>query len=177
MRKPRVFISYTHANSGFVDSLVAGLQASGVDVWIDKWQIKVGDSIVKKINEAIHESDFLIVVLSKDSVRSKWVQEELSAATVRNIEETRQAFILPILMEDCEIPELLKHRKYANFKEQPETAFRVLLNTIVNAPPPAGPLTSIPVSLPDLIETVRQVDRSVQGTGSKDVGISSFWSG
>ena len=61
--QPRVFISYTHKDSWFVDELAANLDASGIDVWIDKWEIKIGDSITERINDGIRESDFLILVL------------------------------------------------------------------------------------------------------------------
>ncbi len=130
MKKPTVFISYSHADSKFVNQFADQLKASGVNVWIDKWMIKVGDSITHKINEGIGASDWLIVVLSCASVNSKWVREELSAATIRNIEQDKHAFILPVLIEDCEIPTLLQHRKYANFKDHPEEAFQELLEVI-----------------------------------------------
>jgi ATP-dependent Clp protease, protease subunit len=166
--KPSVFISYAHADSVPVDALVLALQASGVDVWIDKWRIKVGDSIVRRVNEAIHESDFLIVVLSKASVKSKWVQEELSAATVKNIEETKKAFILPVLLEQCNVPELLRHRKYVNFSADPKGALRSLVDAIMDSPAPSGPLTTVAVSLPELIELVRAMEKSEQTqAGSK----------
>ena len=137
MTKPTVFISYSHADSQFVDQLADKLKAGGVGVWIDKWKIKVGDSITGKINEGIGDSDFLIVVLSNASVNSKWVREELNAATIRNVEEEKHAFILPILLEDCEIPTLFQHRKYANFKDDPKQALQELLEVIQPEAPPA----------------------------------------
>ena len=130
MKKPTVFISYSHADRHFVDKLTKSLEATGVDVWFDKWKIKVGDSITQKINEGIGASDFLIVILSRTSVKSKWVREELDAATIRNVEEDKHAFILPVLIEDCKMPTLLQHRKYANFKDDPEQAFQELLEVI-----------------------------------------------
>ena len=130
MKKLTVFISYSHANSQFVDWLADKLKASGIDVWIDKWMIKVGDSITQKINEGIGASDFLIVVLSRASVNSKWVREELNAALIKNVEQEMHAFIRPVLLEECEIPSLLQHRKYANFKDDPEQAFQELLEVI-----------------------------------------------
>ena len=72
MGKPRVFIGYTHEDSKFVDDLAIRLRASRVDVWIDKWKIKIGDSITQRINEGIGESDFLIIVLSQASAKSKY---------------------------------------------------------------------------------------------------------
>jgi hypothetical protein len=128
--KPKIFISYNHSDSAFVDSLAEDLKATGMDIWIDKLKVQVGDSIIQRVNEGLHESDFLIVVLSKSSIKSRWVQEELNAATLRNIESTRQAFVLPIVIEDCDIPLLLRHRKYADFKANPEVGFRDVLESI-----------------------------------------------
>ena len=112
-----------------MDKLARKLKASGVDVWIDTWMIKVGDSIIDKINEGIRASDFLIVVLSRASLNSNWVREELNAATIKNIER-KHAFILPILIEDCKMPALLQHRKHANFKNDPEQAFQELIEVL-----------------------------------------------
>jgi hypothetical protein len=130
LKKPTVFICYAHADAKFVDWLADRLNESGVDVWIDKWKIKLGDSITQRIHEGIGSSDFLIVVLSRTSVKSKWVREELNAASIRNIEEDKHAFILPLRTEECEIPMLLRHRKYANFKDDPVQAFQELLEVI-----------------------------------------------
>jgi formylglycine-generating enzyme required for sulfatase activity len=129
MTKSTVFISYSHADGQFVDRLADKLKAVGVGVWIDKWEIQVGDSITGKVNEAIEASDFLVAVLSRASVKSKWVKEELNTALIRNI-EGKNAFILPVLIEECKIPEMLRHRRYADFAADPEQAFRDLLEVL-----------------------------------------------
>jgi predicted nucleotide-binding protein len=72
-----VFISYSSKDRDFAERLAADLRASGVGVWFDQWEIKVGDSITKKINDGIHDNDYLAVVLSPDSVASDWVRKEL----------------------------------------------------------------------------------------------------
>jgi len=130
MSKLRVFISYTHSDSWFVDDLAADLKGCGIDVWIDKWQIGIGESIIERINKGIDESDFLIVVLSRNSINSKWVKEELNAATFMNIQDEKRFRILPVLLEDCTVPPLLRHRKYANFKDSPQIAFKNLVDSI-----------------------------------------------
>jgi formylglycine-generating enzyme required for sulfatase activity len=129
MTKSTVFISYSHADSQFVDQLADRLKAVGVGVRLDKWEIQVGDSITGKVNEAIEASDFFVAVLSRASVKSKWVKEELNTALIRNIEE-KNAFILPVLIEECRIPEMLRHRRYADFAADPEQAFRDLLEVL-----------------------------------------------
>jgi hypothetical protein len=130
MRKPKVFISYSHADREVVHELIDYLDKSQIDVWVDEWEILVGDSLVKKVNEGINDSDFLIAVLSNNSTQSKWVQEELNAATVVNIEAKKRAFILPLVVDNCEIPPLLRHRKYASYKDAPQKAFRDIVDTI-----------------------------------------------
>jgi predicted nucleotide-binding protein len=72
-----VFISYSNKDRDFAEKLAADLRASGVGVWFDQWEIKVGDSITQKINDGIHDNDYLAVVLSPDSVASPWVRKEL----------------------------------------------------------------------------------------------------
>lgn len=128
--KPKVFISYSHADHAFVDRLVRDLQRSNVDVWIDKWDIKVGESIRQRISEGIQRSDHLVAVLSRNSVNSKWVLEELNEAAIRNIEQDKGAFVLPILIEACQVPSQLRHRKYADFRQNYDRALQELIEAI-----------------------------------------------
>lgn len=129
-KKTSVFVSYSHADSTFVDRLVGDLRKGNIDVWIDKWAIRVGDSITDKVNEGIGSSDFLIIVLSTSSVNSKWVREEINTALIRNIEQGKQAYILPLLIEDCDLPPLLSHRRYANFKDDYTKGYLELVEAI-----------------------------------------------
>lgn len=126
---PRLFLSHSSKDKALVEKLARELSSESFSVWYDDWEIHVGDSIVEKINEGISTSDFLIVVLSRNSVSSKWVREELNAATIRNI-RSKGAFILPVLLEKCEIPPLLSDKKYADFSEDPKSAYRELVEAI-----------------------------------------------
>lgn len=127
IKKPTAFVSYAHADSLFVDELVRKLKAHGVNVWIDKWEVRVGDSIVEKINHGIGAADYLLIVISQASVKSRWVAEELNAGIIKNVEDSKGAFILPVLIERVELPPLLKHRRYADFVNEPDRALKDLL--------------------------------------------------
>lgn len=127
---PKAFISYSSPDKKFVKRLADTLQSSGVRVWWDSWEIKVGDSISKKIEEGIASSSYLIIVLSPASVSSRWVQEELSAALIRQISD-RDIHILPVLKADCAIPPLLRSRKYADFRKGFKTAFEDLYKALI----------------------------------------------
>lgn len=110
----RVFISYSSKDKAFAERLANELRDSGINTWIDLWQIRVGDSIVSKIQTGLSESDYVVAVLSTNSISSRWVQEELNSVKIRELEQGRKV-ILPVLIEKCKIPPFLADKKYANF--------------------------------------------------------------
>lgn len=112
---PSAFISYSSKDSEFVERLVNDLSKSRKKVWWDRWEIKVGDSITKKINEGIDRNDYLILVLSPNSVRSAWVEKELNAGLMCEL-QSRNVVVLPILIADCNIPPLIADKRYADFR-------------------------------------------------------------
>lgn len=76
-----LFISYSSKDAEFVAKLAKDLVSSGVKVWWDKWVMKVGDSLHKKVQEGITNSAWLGVVLSPNAVSSPWVEKELNSAS------------------------------------------------------------------------------------------------
>jgi hypothetical protein len=67
-----IFISYSQKDTRFVDTLVRNLVAAKHHVWMDRWELSLGDSLTKKIESALTESGAMLVVLSKNSVDSEW---------------------------------------------------------------------------------------------------------
>lgn len=124
-----IFISYSRNDKQFVDKLATRLVKYRARVWVDRWELKVGDSIVQRIQDAIKEADALIVVLSRASVVSSWCNKEITAGLVRELEEKR-VVVLPVLLEDCEIPLFLRDKMYADFRVDFEGGFRVTLEAI-----------------------------------------------
>ena len=58
-----------------------------VEIFIDDWEIKVGDSIVRKIDEAAQNADFFVLVLSKHSIKQEWVKREIDIAFTKLIQK------------------------------------------------------------------------------------------
>jgi hypothetical protein len=114
-RRRTAFISYSPADATFIDRLAEDLVANGVGVWLDRWEIRVGDSITDRIQQGLIESDYLLVVLSPDSVESRWVREELNTARMQQL-ASRQVVLLPVLYRDCRIPPRLRDLHYADFR-------------------------------------------------------------
>lgn len=133
--KPRVFLSHSSADKDFVRKLKADLEAADLAVWFDATEIRVGDSIPAKISEGLTDTDYLVVVLSDNSVQSPWVQAELDAALMAQW-SGRGIIVLPIVIGDCEIPELLKPLLYADFRGDYQAGLKKLIEALGQESPP-----------------------------------------
>jgi hypothetical protein len=117
---PYVFISHSSLDKPFVRKLDATLSGHGVGVFLDERDIEVGDSIPAKIHEGLRHASHVINVMSSNSMKSKWVQEELDIAKMRR-ESSESCVILPVLIDDVEVPVGLSHIKYADFRAWQDT--------------------------------------------------------
>ena len=124
-----VFISHAHADREFVDKLAMNMVNAHVHVWVDRWELHVGDSLISRIQEAIQEASALIVVLSRHSVQSAWCRIELNAGLIRELEEKR-VVLLPVVLDDCEIPLFLHEKLYADFRTNYDDGFRQVLESV-----------------------------------------------
>lgn len=112
-----LFISYCSKDRNFIRKLSNDLSRLGHQVWLDEWKTLVGQNLVSEIQKGIEDADFVAVALSKESVKSGWVKHEWQAKYWEEIGQ-RQIRVLPLLIEDCNIPTLLKPKKYADFRRR-----------------------------------------------------------
>lgn len=124
-----IFLSYSHADSTFADMLAAHLVGAGARIWVDRWELRVGDSIVQRVQDAVGGADAVLVVLSPDSVESEWCKKELATGLVRELED-RRVVVLPILYRDCEIPPFLRDKQYADFRDDFERGLSATLEAL-----------------------------------------------
>jgi hypothetical protein len=125
-----IFISYSHADSAFVDVLAKNLVFHRHHVWLDRWELNVGDSLIGKIQGALTESSAILVILSKTSVKSEWCKKELSVALTRELAE-KQALVLPCVIDDCKVPLFLRDKQHADFRKDPDKAFNEVSNALL----------------------------------------------
>ena len=132
MNKPngaKIFISHSSLDKPFAKMLCMDLEANGYASWLDEWDIKVGESIPERISDGLEEADFVIVILSGNAVSSKWVEREWQKKYWNEIQYNR-IYVLPLLLKDCKIPELLKTKKYADFRNDFNSGLRDLLEAL-----------------------------------------------
>ncbi len=90
-----VFISHaTEDKEDVVTPLAVALQAGGLSVWYDDFELGIGDSLRQKIDQGITSSRFAIVVLSKSFFDKGWSNYELDGLVTRAIDGDQT--LLPI---------------------------------------------------------------------------------
>jgi hypothetical protein len=114
---PRAFMCHASEDKArFVIPFAVGLRNAGIDAWVDQWDIRAGDSIVRKIfDEGIGQAEVAIIVLSTFSVTKPWVREELDSAFMARVEGKLR--IIPIVIDDCVIPAPLLHLRYIRVRD------------------------------------------------------------
>lgn len=110
-----IFLSHASQDKKWVKQLAKDLRDLNHNIWLDEWNIKGGESIPKKISEGLESSDYVVVILSKAASKSNWVEVEWQTKYWEEI-ESNKVMVIPVLIEECKIPKLLKHKKYIDFR-------------------------------------------------------------
>ena len=87
------------------------LKEADIDVWVDHEEVRGGDSIPKRINEALDRCDIVLLVWSARASDSIWVEREWSAAMHLN------KVIIPCLLDDTDVPHLLTSYASIDFQD------------------------------------------------------------
>jgi hypothetical protein len=131
-----IFISYSHKDKVFVDRLATQLVQRNVNIWLDRWELSVGDSIMDRIQDAVEGAAALLVVLSRASVTSEWCKKELSAGLLRELEEKR-VVVMPVMLEDCSVPVFARGKKFADFRSDFDTGLTEVIEGIAKVTTPS----------------------------------------
>jgi|RhiMetdeSRZDD1v2_1073273.scaffolds.fasta_scaffold63521_4 TIR domain-containing protein/pentapeptide repeat protein len=144
------FISHASKDHAFAERLYADLQNKGVRCWFAPEDMKIGDRIRSRIDETIRVYDKLLLVLSKASVTSQWVEQEVETALARERQQ-RTTVLFPVRIDNTVMtletgwPALIRNaRNIGDFRHWKthdvyQQAFDRLLRDLKAAePPPHG---------------------------------------
>ena len=110
-----IFLCHSSADKPFVRQVHSDLVEAGHNPWMDEFEIKVGESIVDKIEAAHEKADYLFLFLSETSVEAPWVKREWQSALMGQLSQ-EGIRIVPIKLDGARIPSLLRDIKYADFR-------------------------------------------------------------
>lgn len=101
---------------------------AGFDVWFDQFELYPGDNLYSKIGAALHSADAMIVLISPDSMKSRWVIGEIQYA----IGSTRFAGrVIPVIVKPAyEIPLILRQFHMIDADNDPDRVVRMIATAL-----------------------------------------------
>jgi hypothetical protein len=134
-----VFLCHSSGDKERVRQLYHQLTADGVRCWFDEEDLLPGQDWESEISKAIRRSRFVLACISKSSIsKSGFVQKELRLALdVADEQPDGSTFLIPVRLEECEIPDRLKRWQAADlFKPETYKRLRRALRPEKGAPRP-----------------------------------------
>lgn len=110
-----VFISHNRADKEFARSLATALAAMGAGVWFDDWEVEPGSSLTGGIEQGLKWADTFVLVWSAAAAKSRWVGLE-RAAFVRRMVDEQGLRIIPLMLDDSELPALVADYKGFHYR-------------------------------------------------------------
>jgi nucleoside 2-deoxyribosyltransferase len=75
-----LFISYSHDDADWVRAFADALRQERIDVWLDQWEIKLGESQRDALEAGLRHSDAIVAVVTRSNARNPNVIFELGVA-------------------------------------------------------------------------------------------------
>jgi serine/threonine protein kinase len=112
----RVFLCHATVDKPLVRDLYGKLKDDGIDVWLDEESLLPGEDWQEAIPKAVRSSHIVVVCLSKAAITKRgYVQKEIRFALDAAAEQPEGAiFLIPVRLEECEIPSQLSRWQWAN---------------------------------------------------------------
>jgi hypothetical protein len=126
----RAFLCYSSNDKPKVRVLYRRLFAENIDPWLDEEKLLPGQEWSQEITKAIRAADVVIVCLSRGSInKAGYVQKEIKyALDVADEQPEGAIFLIPLKLEECEVPERLKRRQWVNYFE--DNGYNRLIETL-----------------------------------------------
>lgn len=90
-----IFISYAHEDAPVARQVVDTLQAAGLDVWYDKYEIMPGENWAEKIGQGLKKSTAMVVLLTPGALKSDQVRWSIDYALGEKAYKQR---LIPVLI-------------------------------------------------------------------------------
>lgn len=126
-----VFVSYSHDDADIVTDLAERLKEHGIEVAYDKVVVRPGSIIFHEVEEAIRNSTHGLLVISPASMASGPVMNEYYVLLQRSMYDGQ--LLIPVLVEDVELPEFVKIRFYSDLRGVSDAVFDRRVGEIVEA--------------------------------------------
>ncbi len=124
-----VFISHRGDDLATAERLANELKAAGHSVWLDGWELQIGDSIVGRINAGLSGATYVVLCYSSHGVMAPWMSREWMSALAGQLNGANVK-LLPVVLTGGTPPAILADIKYADLVSDWATGVRQLIRAI-----------------------------------------------
>lgn len=128
-----VFIAHRGSDAKISETLAKAIQEAGYEVWLDMWEIGLGDSIVGKMNEGLAKLKYLILCFSSDGVDAPWISREWMTTLARQL-DGQSVKILPVRLSGGNPPAILADLRYADLVADWNKGLEEILSALAKEP-------------------------------------------
>lgn len=107
--KPDIFISHSSRDKAAALHLATTLKCCAIDVWLDDWELEVGQSLTDEIAKAMDDSRFIAILITETYNKTVWTKTEYKKALAREQKEDRTV-MLPLIVGEAQIPDFLEDK-------------------------------------------------------------------
>ncbi|CAH1203095.1 putative TIR domain-containing protein [Candidatus Nitrotoga sp. BS] len=113
--KPDIFISHSSKDKKAALHLAKVLNFCSIDVWLDDWELEVGQSLTDEISKAMNESRYIAILITENYNKTVWTKTEYKKALSREQKEQRTV-MLPLIIGEAVIPDFLEDKMYIDLR-------------------------------------------------------------
>jgi CheY-like chemotaxis protein len=117
IRRLRIFLCHSSNDKPSVRVLYRRLRDDGFDPWLDEEDLLPGQEWEREIPKAVRKCDVVVVCLSRAAINKRgYVQKEIKIALdIADEQPEGTIYIIPLKLEECEVPERLSHLHWVDF--------------------------------------------------------------
>jgi CheY-like chemotaxis protein len=125
----KVFLCHSHDDKSAVLELYFRLKRDFVDPWLDVIELKGGQDWNLEIKRALRSTDIVVVCLSRHVSSRGFLHREIGyALDVADEQPEGAIFVIPLLLEPCEVPSRLAKWHWIDFAQ--DDGYERLLSSV-----------------------------------------------
>lgn len=131
----RIFFSHASEDKSIIEAIYGEFVTAYPEheLWVDKYEIVGGDSLITKIADGMDQADKFFIFLSPISVSKPWVQRELRRALMREIEGVDPNYIVPVKIGDLDkLPPFLEDKLYIDITRMQKQEWLAQFDAAIN---------------------------------------------
>jgi hypothetical protein len=159
-----LYLSYSHKDIGLVKILGTELSNKGINLLFDQNLINDGVDWKNALMEGMRKADGILVLLTQNSIDSKYVMNELGMARAFTLESKEKKVFLPVIYGNIEIPLFIQDIQAIMWRDSFDEVIDRITKAVYNF-----------VGNRDNLHTDIKADNIQSGEEYENLEIRNFW--